>query len=221
MFERARYALAILALQFMAVVALLLPISLIYGLVLLLTVLFPRMSLVALALTGIIFVPIAIYKLFTPMLGLLAYAFSWLLISLTRAPRTQSESEGLTLVRSELAQLYIDSQTEVNPSGQGLSVAISRSGLSEQHVREILETEVGPIMYSQVSLNAFAMEDAIDGPISSEWLAKKISERAPAYKIIRRMPVIGFFWARLVMQPVRASVESTLSEAYSSELTRD
>lgn len=157
---------------------------------------------------------VSVYFGTTPTIGVLGFLISWPL-SLVLGKRLKgSEDKKCETVRMEIAQLYLDSQTEKDPSGQALAFAIQKSGLSKLEIKNVLEVEVGPIMAPMLYANAFAMGDAYEDPINAAWLSNEISRRIRAFNLIRRIPLIGFFWTRSNTALVKNSVQTACREAF-------
>jgi len=159
---------------------------------------------------------VLIYFCFTPIVVIFAYilsrCFNTLLPESANIP-----SEGRDAVRAAIAELYIDSQTEAEVSEQTLAFAMSKYGFNEIQVREIAETEVGPVLVPMILINAWAMEDAIETSPESNWLSRKAEKNSKGFRLVRRIPILGYFWARSITKPIRKPLNSAIHYSRVSE----
>ncbi len=174
---------------------------------------FPGAAGWILGFSKLCFVLSSIYFLFNPLILIVGYCTASVAILLAGKKTKGVTDERRDAVRAEIAELYLESQSSVDTSWQSLSVAISRGGVTGDEVWDIAESEVGPILVPKIFENAFALGDAIEGPLDESWLTRKCTDNARAFRFVRRIPIFGFLWGRALTTAIRRSLKSAISDS--------
>lgn len=147
---------------------------------------------------------------FTLAMPVLVFILLPVLKSLLGPASATLASEARLALWLALAELY----TVDGPSDdevEGIARELRRLGVNRKTAKVALETEVGPVCEGRLFRAGDYVNEGVDR-WQEEWLRRKILEGARAYKFLRAVPIIGWYFSWFVTGGRRKSIALLLSE---------